>query len=1020
MKIHHIIRGLVFLSLTALQCLGVRMALALELGTALKQAQHTTWGLQDGAPSHIIDMAQTSDGFLWLASPTGLYSFDGQHFTPHGHPSEAASTWDVTSLTAMENNELWVGTRRLGIVRYRAGIAVQTFGIAEGLPRSTVYSIRKDSRGQIWAAGAAGIYALHHDKWSRMWPEQQAESKPAANLWMDRSGTLCFTTDGAVLCKGAGESSFSNTLAGDVEDIAVAQDGQFWVWVSGVGVRPLRAQNQPDLIPSQIAHGHMVFTHSGDLFIMTYGHGLSHVSPSRQTFQSKTIGRTWTQEEYSLQDGLQSSYSESLFEDREGNVWVGNTKGLERFRNGKFVAVTAIGASPSTVLLPNAHDKVWAGLRTEPLGLLTSDNQRVAFHSPIAGVTAAYRDSDGAAWFGASPYLWKVSGDKASSFHLPDYVKGSSDIQAIARDRDGAIWVSVIRFGVLRYEGGTWSRFDSGSGPVTEYSPMIYNDDEGRLWIAYHGRLVLVEGDTHRTMSSSDGLSFGDVMSFATRGSVLVAGGERGIGMFRGGRFEAIPVDRDDLLKNVSGLLFSADGSLWIHGSSALLRIRPEELSAFQSGKSDTVKTQVFTFSDGLPGLAPSIRPLPSAVLSEDGRIWVSTTSGIAWIDPLHYPRNPTPPAVVLQSVHADGHDHSAIGTVRIPALTRSMSFSYTAPSLSVADGVRFRYRLDGFDTDWQEAGSRRSAFYTGLPPGRYRFHVIAANEDSVWNETGDSLEINIAPAIYQTLLFKVVCWSLALLILWIAYRTRLRLATERVRDLLAERLAERERIAGELHDTLLQSVQGLILLFHGIAVQFPEDNPMSQKIDLAISRAERLLEEGRDSVRDLRSVSFDLEDAFRSLEREFQGASARYNVVVVGEQPELQLLVCDEVFKLGREAVHNALRHAGATVVEVRLVFLAEALDVFIGDDGEGIPAEMLRNGRAGHWGLLGMRERARKLHATLDIVSDGAVGTQIRLTVPASVAYRNILPGAFALLRMYGHRMGRWLRLKLHWMHH
>lgn len=310
--------------------------------------------------------------------------------------------------------------------------------------------------------------------------------------------------------------------------------------------------------------------------------------------------------------------------------------------------------------------------------------------------------------------------------------------------------------------------------------------------------------------------------------------------------------------------------------------------------------------------------------------------------------------------------------------------------------------------------------YLLGLEPGtalKQAHQLLCGLQDRThsWiSEIRDGLLPRVAPAFYQTTSFKAFCWAMGSFLLWVAYRARLRIVTGRVRDLLVERLAERERIAGEFHDALLQDVQGLILLFYGIAAELPPDSPLSGKIDLAIGRAERLLEEGRDSVKDLGSATFSLADAFRSLERDFQGSSTHYAAAISGEQPDLQLLVCDEIFKLGREAVRNALQHAEAKTVEVHLVFQPYALDLSIRDDGVGIPEDVLRNGRAGHWGLLGMRERARNLRATLEIKSEVGKGTLVHLTLPASVAYRNIIPSVPVLLHMYWARLRSSLRKK------
>lgn len=995
-----------WLLLTLIVLLRTPSAPALDPHTSLSQAQHTVWSLQEGAPSRVVDLAQTEDGFLWLASQMGLYRFDGQRFQQVLLPGTDLSQPDITALTAAENDELWVGTRRNGIFHLQGAAILQHFGTESGLPRATVFSLRKDGSGNLWSAGAAGVFQLRQNRLERVWPAPDSPAAPAANLLRDAAGKLCFTTDGAVWCKSAAESTFHLAFSGAVEDLAVDAPGNFQVWVSGKGLLPLSSNGLPEKstawLHTAIPHGHCVFTRSGELYFLTYGHGLTRISQ---------LGAEKTVETFSSSEGLQSPFLSALFEDREGNVWVGTTKGLERFRNGRFVPMPLFAGDPSTVMLPSADGGMWVGRRNDRLLRVAANNQIVSDDQRLpTGVTAAFRDADGSAWFGASPLLWHVSGTSVTKLPLPAFVQGSSDVQAIGRDAQDALWVSVVRFGTLMYKDGTWSRVQ-GAASAGDYANSFRLDSQSNFWVAYHGHVQLRSLSGVRTLAAADGLDFGDVLSFADRDGLLVAGAERGLGVFADGRFRQVHTDADSLLRGISGLVFTSDGALWAHASTALLRVAPEDVPRLRTGGMARLHMQVFSFADGLPGLAPAVRPLPSMVLAQDGRLWLSTTSGVTWLDALHYPRNAVAPVVRILDLRAGGHTLPDTTARIVPPHTRGISVDFTAPSLSTSTGVHYRTRLAGFDNDWQDVGSSHSVTYATLPPGHYRFEVQAGNEDDLWNRVGDATEFTVEPAFYQTTWFRVLCALGALAVLWLIYRIRLHTVAARVRDLMAERLSERERIAAELHDTLLQSVQGLILLFSGVAAQLPPNGRVNDSVEAAIQRAELLLEEGRDSVRDLRRKSFDLGECFKALRVEFESSETEYNFTQVNRQPELQQTVCEEVFKLGREAIRNAAQHAKASRVNVSLAFLPDALQLLVQDDGVGMSADTVRRGRAGHWGLLGMAERANTLRGRLEVESARGKGTNVRLRLPAFTAYSNGAPSMSTLLRSYWRRF--WQRI-------
>jgi signal transduction histidine kinase len=417
------------------------------------------------------------------------------------------------------------------------------------------------------------------------------------------------------------------------------------------------------------------------------------------------------------------------------------------------------------------------------------------------------------------------------------------------------------------------------------------------------------------------------------------------------------------------------------------------ELQRALDKKDYTPRYELFDLQDGLPGIAQQ-EPVPAAALGIGGRIWFATNHGVAWMDPSSIRRNELAPPVLIQAVTADGRRYEATSSLQLPQRTTSLRIDYTANSLSVPGRVRFRYRLSGVDARWQDPGSRREAFYTNLGPGSYRFQVIASNNDGLWNEQGAMLDFNIAPTFYQTRWFAVFCVIAVAGVLWLLFMLRLRQVTTRMRERLHERLIERERIARELHDTLLQGLQGLILRLHAASEQLPEGARPREMIERALDRADQVLVEGRDRVRDLRATaapSSDLAREFVAAAEELkQHHSAEFRFIAQGRERDFDPIVREEVSRIGREALSNAFKHAAAAHIELEMVFHRREFLLSIRDDGRGIDQDVLRAGyRQNHWGLTGMRERAAKIRGRLTVWSRIGTGTEIELRVPASMAY-------------------------------
>jgi signal transduction histidine kinase len=344
-------------------------------------------------------------------------------------------------------------------------------------------------------------------------------------------------------------------------------------------------------------------------------------------------------------------------------------------------------------------------------------------------------------------------------------------------------------------------------------------------------------------------------------------------------------------------------------------------------------------------------------------------------------------------AVSADGAELVLGESVRVPAGHRRITIRFAGLSLSVPERVRFRYRLEGFDRSWSEPIAARDAVYTNLGPGSYRFRVAASNRAGLWSGAEASLRVVIEPAVWQTWWFRLAAALSAVLALFGAYRLRLRRLAGRLNMRFEERLAERTRIAQELHDTLLQGVLSASMQLHLAVDELPEESPHKPRLGRVLALMGHVIGEARNAVRGLRSPegpADDLEQAFSRIQQELGlPADGRFRVVVEGAARPLHPVIRDEVYRIGREALVNAFRHSRAHSIEVELRYTPAQLRVLVRDDGRGIDPEVLRSGREGHWGLAGMRERAEKIGARLRLWSRASAGTEVELSVPGHVAY-------------------------------
>ncbi|GAA0322178.1 sensor histidine kinase [Sphingomonas oligophenolica] len=988
--------------------LGMLAALLASLGDAcaanaprsLQQLRHTAWTSRDGAPPEVWALAQSGDGYLWLGTGGGLYRFDGTSFEKFRPvKGESLPSLNVNSLLATRSGDLWIGFASGALARLSAG-HLTTFDL--GLPPVPVLELSEDRAGGIWAAlgegDRGGVARFRQGRWEIFGRSRGVAAGAATSVLGAVDGSVWVAADGEleVLRPGADRFLRVAASASDRPKLKQSPDGAIWLTT---GARPglqrvaaSPAQATPTwIVPPMTVNPRaesILFDRHGNLW-GTYGSGgvfrLDGVGLGGSALVAGAKAR------FGLESGLTSNLANPILEDREGNVWVGTNLGLDQFRETSAVVATGlptdsrngfrIARGPSGSMYVTSSDALFtAGPDHIARKLIRLPRRPLILHTDALSRT----------WIGTDRTLGILSGVTVRDVPLP---WGNRRPFALLEETAGRICVSSVE-GAFCRKGGGWTPEPRLGTPGILPMQML-RDAAGRIWIAEGNRIEMVDESARRLFSARNDLALGTVVVIAVRGRHVYAGGDFGLARFDGRRFVTLRSDVHPFLSRTAGIVETAEGDLWLNTVAGVVHIARDDLDEAFAHGGRPVKARVFDRDDGMPGVAQQDSWSQTAIEASDGRLWFVTRLGLAWIDPKRLSFNALPPPVIIKSLVSGGRIYAAAAPIRLPQGTSNLQIAYTAPSLSVPSRVRFRYQLEGVDDDWVDPGNRREAFYTGLKPGSYRFRLMAANDDGVWNRRGATLEFEIRPTFFQSWPFYLLCAVLALALLWLGYSLRMRAVSERIRARMNERLDERERIARELHDTLLQSVQGLIMRFSNIAQDIATIPPAHHDMLDALDSADAVVVEGRDRVQALRrwSGTRSLSDAVgQTAERLLQPEEIETRVIVEGAERTVYPAVADELLRITDEALFNVARHAGARNVTIAIEFGTKALMLRIIDDGIGIgiaPTAAAQGGVAGHFGLVGMRERAEKIDGKLAITPGPVGGTQVEVTVAAEIAY-------------------------------
>lgn len=955
----------------------------------IDRLEHRRWLAADGGPSQVSAIAQTPDGFLWLGSNESLLRFDGFRFAR----LPASARGIVASVLAVDDT-LWVGMRSGGVRIVRAGVMGERLA-GPGAPGGMVFGLARDRRGAIWAAADDGLARHAGGAWERIeagwgYPDRAARavmSDRAGGVWVAGQRRLFYLADGARRFVDTGVALDA------VSQIAQAPDGAIWLTErhSGRVHRVAHAAGRFVATGTQLAAPAigLLFDRAGGLWLGTAGGGLRHVA------RPDSLAALDTASVFTEKEGLSSDFVWKLQEDGEGNLWVGTASGLDRFRPRILMPTTFPAGALNVALAPGPDGSLWAGMANGPA--LRWQAGRILPAGMPGPVNSALRDAEGTVWMAGPGGVWRARGTALERVAaLPPGAGPDGAVRAMARDAAGSLWVSINKVGLFRLHAGQWSAVPAASTQDSQRMPVsALAAADGWLWFGYRDGLLEARrgADVRRWR-----LEIGHVTALAQHAGRIWVGGQHGIGHMEAGRFRRIALPAGGLFDNLYAIVpvpLGDGADLWLHARAGIFQLTATELQRSMADPAHRIGYRSFDATAGLANDPHQVLPLPTAVRGSDGRLWFSTGAGVASIDPASLPPAAPGPGVVIESVAVDGAAVPLAPPAPLGAGMRRISIDYTALSLAAPERLDFRYRLDGFDARWVDAGRARQAIYTGLGPGDYTFRVMALNQDGVASPREATFAFSVARPLYRHPLFLFAGAVLALSSVWLAARGASWRAATRMRDRLQERHHERERIARELHDTLLQGVNGLVLRFQAVADTLPPDAPARMRLEQALVRADGVLVEGRDRVRDLRGGPVDageLHEALIQLGAELaQQAGAGFSVTTGGAPRTLQTVILDDVYRVAQEAIVNAFAHAGAAQVRVDIGYGARRFVMTIADDGRGIdPAWLGAAGRPDHWGLRGMRERAQRIGATLMVDSGAGEGTRIVLTLPARVAYR------------------------------
>ncbi|HVU46844.1 MAG TPA: two-component regulator propeller domain-containing protein [Terracidiphilus sp.] len=979
------------LAIVACICLAERAG-ALDSQRQVSQYVYDKWGVANGfIYGEIFAISQSNDGYLWIGTDQGLVRFDGTTFMLLDRPvSTEPSLGAVLGLAQDADGTLWIRSNGPELLRYRDGHFEDVFA-ADVQDEFTATSMMSSPEQDmlLWARGKRG----YNYRKGNLTPICEPSESPGTVISMaeTRDGSVWVGTSEGGLFRMKSSHSFSGIpelAAIKINAIEPAVTGGLWIGTDQ-GIYFWDGQHVTRRgLPEQLAHLQILALASdltGNLWVGS-DRGLLRISPTGVV--SEDLLSTSARKEVN-----------AIFIDREGELWYGGEGGLERLRDGLFKSWWSAQGLPAEIdgpIYAAADGRTWFAPRAGGLYWLRDGHvKRVTAGGLDHDVVYSLSGSGDSIWVGRqSGGLTRLTlngNDVSARSYTTAEGLAQNSVYSLLCARDGSVWAGTVSGGVSRLKDGRITSYTTSSGLPADAINSLAEAYDGAIWAATPNGLASFSKGQWVRSAATDNLPSTDVTSiFVDSHNVLWIATARGLAFLNGSRLDVLRTAPEPFRNQILGMADDRLGHIWFVTSGQIMRVSRDQLLSGSVAESDI---RSYGSEDGLRWV-DGVNRDRSIMVDADGRLWLALTHGIAVGHPQLTASTSEPLDVRVESIAAGGHSWMPEHRPNtIPAGTHSVSFSFAAMTFVSSEHVIFRYKLDGSDPDWSAPSEARQVTFSNLGPGSYRFRVVASKGEGLWNGAETSIPFTIERAFWETWWFRTLCFATILLLVFALYRARMYQMARQLNTKFQERLAERTRIAQELHDTLLQGFLSASMQVDMAEDEVPENSPAKPRLRRALQLMREVTDEGRNALRGLRAPERDacsLEVALSRVGEELMiDDKTEYRVVTHSTTRVLRPSIREAVYRIGREAIANTFKHANAQHVEVQVEYAGGRFRLLVRDDGRGIDPDVLQAGREGHWGLPGMRERAESIGGTLKLRSRTGAGTEVELTVPGPIAF-------------------------------
>ncbi len=947
------------------------------------------WQSADGLPEDFAQsLARTRDGYLWIGTSGGLVRFDGVRFTVFNRENQPAFRDDsFYTLFVAKDGTLWGGTEGGGLVRYQHG-SFRVFGATEGLSNGFVRVIFEDSQRNLWVGTDRGLFRMQQEALTRVDGTGGISPISVHTICEDRAGRLLVGGSGLLILNGQAATHYTSGEAmadNSIRTIRQTSDGALWIGtISGLRRLEHGLNGDPFKTPKLISGvniGVLLESRRGELWIGTYGQGLKR-------FQAGHI------DSYEAPAVLPHNNVLALFDDGEDDIWVGTQGGLLRLSPSAAATITTADGAPQSINTiyqdPRGHLFV-AALNGRLFQVSRQTLVPVALPAKLRAlpIRNVFRDSSGTLWMGTDGQGVVRFSEATTDRYTMKQGLINDFARAFCEDREGNLWIGTDG-GLSRFSTGQFQNFNIESGLVYGSIRQLLADRSGNLWIGTDNGLSQFRAGSFVTDPSLERLRGQKIWALHEDSAGGLWIGTHGAGLFllKAGKLAQFTIEQGLPSNKIHFIAEDARAQLWMSGPSGIVAVVRRELESLAANPSAKLAVRVYGTSEGLSTNQMNGGVQPAGALTPEGELWIPSTKGAVHIKP-DGSDSSGPLPVLIEQVLADDHEAPFSAGLRLSPGKGKLEVHYTAIRLRSPESIRFKFWMENFDPAWTEAGQRRIAYYTNLPAGNYRFHVVAYETNDPRHAAEQVLSIQWQPHFYQTAWFLALCALAATIAVWGAYRLHVR----NLRQRFVAVLEERNRLAREMHDTLIQGCVGVSALLEA-ASSAQEVSPKisNELLDRARNEVRAAVDEARLAVWNLRQSSGSGEDLVKVVAQLTQRTEQEAGIPVkfessgapfaLGAASEWSLLM------VTREALQNAVRHAAPQQLSVVLSFDRRSLRVEIEDDGCGFDTSIIHSSNGRHYGLIGMRERVEKLGGVFGLTSSPGKGTQVRFSIPPGKA--------------------------------